>query len=242
MNYLGTEIPDDVYEYLKNDDYIRKYDFISSMVSKYVGCADSIVSDNNPLIISKMLMGITMEIREVCTKINFKSRIYKYIDFIENTSISSDIYLNYFHLLRKFSEAYYGFNPCGISMKLHDIFTIFKYFNIPLPDNELFIDTKFLYFKLNEKSKEDILKYIRSIRGDESNDDCRFSLYLNFEILHFVMYKYLDNLLFNKSMKIKNRNYLKIIKSIREILPYEDSDIIPYLEDINIIINFKEDM
>lgn len=127
-------------------------------------------------------------------------------------------------------------------MKLYDIFTIFRYFNIPLPDNELFIDTKFLYFKLNTKSREDILKYIRSIRGDESNNDCTFSLYLNFEILRFVMYKYLDNLLFKKSLKIKNRNYLKIIKSIREILPYEDSDIIPYLEDINIINNLKEDI
>lgn len=118
MNYLGTEIPDDVYEYLKNDDYIRKYDFISSMVSKYVGCADTILTNNNPLIITKIVMGINMEIREVCTKFNFKSRIYKYIDFIENTSISSDIILNYFHLLKKFSEAYYSFNPCGISNEI----------------------------------------------------------------------------------------------------------------------------
>lgn len=232
MNYLGIDIPDEIYEYLSNDDKLKIHDRISSSVSTYIGYTETDI--RKFAYSSRFSMRLAMEIKSICDGYNLTSRIHRYINFIDNTDIARDYYLDYFHLLNTFSDVFINFNPSIIGEKLFNIIQVLEWFKIPLLDTPPYTIIKMTYNKIISKSKEEMIEYTKM---NIDNPEFRLEPYLLYRALHFVAYRYIDNALFRKSVNTKSESILIMIKNIREAIAY--SDILPYVEDIDFILLSK---
>lgn len=228
MDYLGIKIPDEVYEYLKDNRCINNFALVSKAVNEYI---DTMKDFDDKLDILEKYEYIMPKIQTIVYNDNFRNRLFKYVEFTVSTDINILAYSKYFELLYLFSKSLYNDNIEKLSDNINNLIEVIECFRIPLPDT---IRKNIIIFN---DDKPAITKYVTiSINSDST----RLNPFYVYTILSFFAYKYLYNKLIEKFNKVSNSKYQLIIRNLTVILTSDN--IGKYIIDIKNILNIREDI